>query len=403
VCCRLTRAAGRASELSVFALRFDGSAQQVNATLQNALELKLLAATACAQQMVHPALTAPFGQYEPDVEARFAETVSPLVNLSGALIMYQSAMVPSASRAAFEAGAAASAPRTHDAMAAALQAFGISDAFPAPPGTPPHYAPAAAFYLPLLHISPMTPQLAAFTMYDVMSASNLPGRHDAASRAISTLGVAWSDILESTVVSAAGSFDPSTQLVVPALVPGAVAGNGTLLGTCTVVFDWQAVLKRALPAFVTSVTAVLTSFSGRQATFALRHGVVSIIGFGDLHDARFDGNKRTAVATVAGSTWSVALYPTDALLDSYLTQAPLRNAVIIAVVVSLCVAIFAFYELHVRRRANAMNVLLRRNLAELGRMKAAEAAAQKRLMEARIQQQDQFVSVSGRCGCCACS
>jgi hypothetical protein len=391
------RAAGRASELSIFTLRFDGSAQQVNATLQSALELKLLAATTCAQQMVHPALVSPFAQYEPDVEARFAEQVSPLVTLSGSQIMYQSAFVPDASRAVFEAGAAAAAPRTLDATAAAMQAFGINDAFPTTPpaaAVPPHRAPTAPFYLPLLHITPMTAQLEAFKMYDVMSASNLPGRRDAMEQAITTSLPTWSDILERTVVSAT-SFDPSSQLVVPVLERLAGAGsNATLLGTCTLVFDWQAVLRRALPAFVTSVTAVLTSFSGRQATFAMRDGVVQITGFGDLHDARFDGHERSAVATVAGLTWRVALYPTDVLMDSYLTQAPLRNAVVIAVVVSLCVAIFAFYELHVRRRATAMNLLLRRNLAELERMKAEEAAAQKRLMEAKIQQQDQFVSVS---------
>jgi phage gp36-like protein len=391
---RARRHAGRASELSTFSLRFDGSAQQVNATLQGALELKLCAAMACARQMVHPAATAPFAQHEPAQTAQFAEDVGPLVALSSALLLYQSAVVTSAARPAFEAGAAASAARTNDTALAAQLAFGINDVFPTVlPAGPPHRAPAAEYHLPMLHVSPMTPLLSAFIMYDTRAASNLPERHVALETAVRTGRPAWSDILGSTVLTPAGGFAPSNQVVVPVLSPGAQSGGvNTTLGTCTLLFDWSSVLKSVLPGFVTSVTAVLTSFSGRQATFQLRDGVVAIVGLGDLHDARFNAYKRVAVANAGGATWQVALYPTQVLVDSYLTAAPLRNAIIIAVVVSLCCAVFAHYELHVRRRANAMNLLLRRNLEELGRLKAEE----QRLMEAGIKQQDQFVSVSAR-------
>ena len=386
---------GRGAELDIFELRFDGSAQQVNATLVGALNLKLLAATTCAQQMVHAALTTPYGQFEPELEAQFQQVVAPLVATSGALFMYECALVTNATRAAFEAGAAASAARAVDPAVAALLAFGINDAFDANSTTLQHANESQAYFLPLMHITPLSPTLTVFLMYDAVAPSNLFERRVAFEMAATTGMPAWSDILPNTAVNSAGMVVPSNLLVVPALAPGSSGGAGTI-GTCALAFDWTSVLRLVLPSFVTSVTAVLTSFSDRQATFALQDGVVSVVGLGDMHDARYDNYKRTASADVDGTTWGIALYPTEALLNSYLTNGPVRNAVIIAVVVSLCAALFAYYELSVRRRANTMNLLLRRNLAELGRMKAEEAEAQRRLMEAGIKQQDQFVSVSAR-------
>ena len=139
--------------MNIFELRFDGSAQQVNATLVGALNLKLLAATTCAQQMVHATLTTPYGQFEPELEAQFQQVVAPLVATSGALFMYQCALVTNATRAAFEAGAAASAARTLNPAVAASLAFGINDVFGSNSTTPHHANESQAYFLPLVHIT----------------------------------------------------------------------------------------------------------------------------------------------------------------------------------------------------------------------------------------------------------
>jgi hypothetical protein len=354
-----------------------------------ALELKLLAASMCAQQLVTRAVVAPNSHYEPEAAAQF-ELLAPLVQRAGGLFLYQCALVTDATRGAFEAAAAASAASMNDTAIASLLAFGINDQWP-PLNAPPLPPAPADYYLPLLHITPATPVLARFVMYNSRAESNAQERREAFTTAVATGRPAWSDLLFNTVITP-GMVAPSNLLVVPALLPTAPPGSrgaNATLGTCTLTFDWTSVLKDALPTFVTSVTVVLTSFSGRQATFQLNDGVVSIVGLGDMH-AGFDHFKRVATAVVNGEQWLVALYPTQDLMDSFLSKAPMRNAVIIAVVITLCCAVFALYEL---RRANTMNVLLRRNLAELGRMKAEEAEAQARLMAAGIKQQDQFVSV----------
>ncbi len=143
-----------------------------------------------------------------------------------------------------------------------------------------------------------------------------PAERDAFTNAVATGRPAWSDLLFNTVVTP-GMVAPSNLLVVPALSPTAPPGSrgaNATLGTCTLTFDWTSVLKDALPTFVTSVTAVLTSFSGRQATFQLNDGVVSIVGLGDLHYG-FKRYKRVATATVDGEQWVVVLYPTHARFD----------------------------------------------------------------------------------------
>jgi signal transduction histidine kinase len=139
---------------------------------------------------------------------------------------------------------------------------------------------------------------------------------------------------------------------------------------------------------------VLTSKSGQQATFALRAGgEAAILGRGDLHEPGLERYRGVASAGLDGEQWRVELYPTRELIGTYLTAAPARNAAVIAVVVSACGGIFAWYELHVRRRAARLNGALRRNLAELSRMKGEESAAQARLHAAGLKQQDEFVSM----------
>ena len=205
---------GRGAELDIFELRFDGSAQQVNATLVGALNLKLLAATTCAQQMVHAALTTPYGQFEPELEAQFQQVVAPLVATSGALFMYECARVTNATRAAFEAGAAASAARAVDPAVAALLAFGINDAFDANSTTLQHANESQAYFLPLMHITPLSPTLTVFLMYDAVAPSNLFERRVAFEMAATTGMPAWSDILPNTAVNSAGMVVPSNLLVV---------------------------------------------------------------------------------------------------------------------------------------------------------------------------------------------
>ena len=376
----------------------------MNATLVGALSLKLLAATSCARQMLLPATTAPYAQFEPAVESQFQTVTAPLLATSGALYIHQALMVTNATRAAFEAGAAAAAAHTVNPTAAALETFGINYITGVSSSVPPQRTPDKhSFLLPVTHITPLIPELAPYIMYDLLGSSEpwIINRREAFLAAITTGNPAWTDLLPNVpmldpaglaVGVAAGTPAPASTLAVPVLAPGSDGGWAGTIGTCALAFDWSTVLRQVLPSFVTSVTAVLTSFSGRQATYALQDGVVSLVGLGDLHDARFDRYARTASADVHGA-WSIDLYPTDALLKTYTTSALMRNAVIIAVVVTLCAALFAYYELSVRQRASAMNVLLRRNLAELGRMKAEEAEAQRRLMEAGVKQQNQFVSM----------
>ena len=83
---------------------------------------------------------------------------------------------------------------------------------------------------------------------------------------------------------------------------------------CGVSFHWDAVLRNALPSFVTSILAVLRSPRGAEFTFRIRGGEVILIGAGDQlgHVARRLAHlRRDTDAHAADSTWHLTLYPTE--------------------------------------------------------------------------------------------
>jgi hypothetical protein len=72
------------------------------------------------------------------------------------------------------------------------------------------------------------------------------------------------------------------------------------------------VVESALPRFADSIVAVLRSPSGKQFTFSVSGREVTNVGGGDLH-AQVHGlhaYRRTVEVSVAGTSWSLNVYPT---------------------------------------------------------------------------------------------
>ena len=113
-------------------------------------------------------------------------------------------------------------------------------------------------------------------------------------------------------------------------------------------------MSSSLPAFITGVDAVLTSpRNGATFTFRLSGGVVSAISSGDTHEtgAGLDSLAQRATldaAGVLGSNFTLVLYPTAELRDSYYTNNP-RDATIGVVCIIVAIALlFRLYDLAVQ-------------------------------------------------------
>ncbi len=438
------RGTGRARVVNLFAERFKQSAAQLNATLQARLEIQLQAAATCASQQaataVH-ALAASNGSsawrwdaaaYEefqvraasrsdaprcPRFTRRLRDALntpchtlqvlgSQLVALSHVRTLnWNVLLVGAAQRAAYEAAAAAAAGGLSDALLAHRLVGGLSDNLTATAPSPVAPSPR---YLPIFDLIPASGR--ALINFDILSSGSTPERRAACDTAVATGVPAATDLLRGTFL-AGGVYAPATTVFAPALAPGPVGTPP--FGVCALSFEWAAILADALPAYAGDVAAVITSASGRQATLQLSSsGATALEPGGDLHDRALDAWAQTFSMQLGGDAWSLALYPTRGPTDGDGLDEPKRNAGVIAACVTACACIFAFYELHVRRRSGVLIAALAANLKEVVAMKAEveraaaqEASAQQRMLTEGNRQKDEFVSMVSheartRCRCC---
>jgi hypothetical protein len=428
--------------VDAYAERFQQSAAQLNATLQARLEIQLMAAVTCASQQAATAVhalaasngssawrwdAAAYDEFQARIAlacgARVAADVrrallstfharrrraaldtpcralqllgSQLVALSHARTLnWNVLLVGEAQRAAYEAAATEAAGGLPDALLAHRLAGGLSDNLTATAPSPVALSPR---YLPIFDLIPASGR--SLVNFDILSSGSTPERRAACDTAAATGVPAATDLLRGTFL-AGGVYAPATTVFAPALAPGAPVGTPPF-GVCALSFEWAAILADALPAYAGDIAAVITSASGRQATLQLTSsGATALEPGGDLHDRSLDAWVQTFSMQLGGDAWSLTLYPTCGPTDNHSLEEPERNAGVIVACVTACALIFAFYELHVRRRSGVLIAALAANLKEVVAMKAEveraaaqEASAQQRLLTEGNRQKDEFVSM----------
>lgn len=202
---------------------------------------------------------------------------------------------------------------------------------------------SAAYYLPLIHHAPIHTNEAVI-MYDLNSE---PVRARAISQVIATQAAATTDWLRLVQDTNANLNRIASLALTPVVV------NGVTVGISNTVFNWDTLLLQALPNFVTGIHAVLSSqLSNRTFTMLLSGGSVQGVGVGDLHetDAELTQYSRSVSATL-GTTWTVTLYPTRALVNSFRTTGPRDRCIAVLVVIIVCILLFLLHDWLARTRS----------------------------------------------------
>ena len=73
-----------------------------------------------------------------------------------------------------------------------------------------------------------------------------------------------------------------------------------VVGSISIVFSWDDVLKKLLPSFTNGLVCVIRTNIGQSYTFLVNEDDVSVIGKGDLHDPLYDSMIYTVGGSVEG-------------------------------------------------------------------------------------------------------
>jgi len=151
---------------------------------------------------------------------------------------------------------------------------------------------------------------------------------------------------------------------------------GEVTGIVSSPLVWQDVFMNAFGDQVNGVHCVITSGSGVSYTYLITAGEASLIGAGDLHQAKFDERVQMMDLTDSNgghhdhemhtnemhgtSSFSITLkiYPTEAFMETYRTPNPLIATIIIVCMMIILTVVFCLYDWYVRNEFHFKNELL---------------------------------------------
>ena len=381
--------------LAQFSIQFAQSATELNLIIQSRLALQVEATATCANEQGMLASLA-LASSNASTSWRFnaaafahfqAQSALQLSASGGHALTWNVALHGETERAAFETAAAtAAASGTLDAPLAARLQLPVAASATAATPTP---APAAPLHLVVWDVAPIASR--PIVMFDLLSNGSSAERRAAILQSAASGAAAATDLLLQVYASPPVlSFAPGTIVFVPAYAPAdGSSGPAVLVGMCGMSFEWSALVTSALPSFLNSVTAVLTSATGRQATITLTGGTLAAQDEGDTHDRDYDADAHAFTVAVAGSPWTMTLYPTSQLHSLYAATAPPKSTVIVVLLVCCFGGLFSIYEMLVRHRNNVLVAALAANLQQVLVLKNEVERASAEGMR----QQDSFVAM----------
>lgn len=148
-----------------------------------------------------------------------------------------------------------------------------------------------------------------------------------------------------------------------------------VVGSISIVFSWDNILKQVLPSYIEGVIVVLeTSILGemprQQWTYDVSGDVVTLMGEGDLHDPSFDKfevQARTSTVQegynddgeVSGFkdnliTYNMRIYPSVRFKKRYMSSKPFTMTLVVVCIFVLTSAIFLCYDYLLNHRQNSI-------------------------------------------------
>lgn len=211
-----------------------------------------------------------------------------------------------------------------------------------------------AVLVPVWQIYPMAGNMKA-VMYDLHSEAY---RMQALDHVMATGEQVMTDVLQLVQDSAVSR--PSTILFTPVYTAA-----GDIIGTTSVVFSWDDVIREILPSYVSGIVLVMQT-SSTTFTYTVQSGYVLLTGPGDHHDSAYNAYCKQASASsvhVLSSTstvsYSFSIYPSRTYEHSFLSDQPRDSAVLVVLVIFVTSLVFLVYDYLVSARQATLTAVAR--------------------------------------------
>lgn len=131
------------------------------------------------------------------------------------------------------------------------------------------------------------------------------------------------------------------------------------------VIHWKSYLRFILPSNVRGITVVLQNRCDGSHTFEIDGKEAHVVGFGDLHDPKFDQYETVGIFNIdhlddgtvsgipfnqEGCPYSFQVYPTQRFHDDFITSQPIVVMASVATVFAFTIVMFLCYDSLVERR-----------------------------------------------------
>lgn len=217
----------------------------------------------------------------------------------------------------------------------------------------------------------------ASTVFTDPHSSIVGGRQDAIERTLnSSFGLA--DIVQ---LSYDSYYRPASNLYHTVYSNPDGQKKRKLLGIVTAVFNWDTMMKNALPSYLRGLDCVLTTATS-VSTISVYKGAVVVKGRGDLHDpAMSEFGRRITIDTsqwpnVASTNFDITVFPSAALYRSYLTGSPDMVSIALVVLIVGITLVFTGYDFFIRRREKTLISTAEDALIEKMKLEAHTATLQ---------------------------
>jgi signal transduction histidine kinase/CheY-like chemotaxis protein len=137
----------------------------------------------------------------------------------------------------------------------------------------------------------------------------------------------------------------------------------TLVAFTATSMHWIEVLTATVPSYVTGLTCVISTDT-ESFTYEIRVGGPELIGPGDLHDRAYESFAHSVILNdietnaTASATYTLTVYPTDGMLNSFQSKSPLAVAIGFFAVIATCAVLFFVYDFLMRHEAHERKMIL---------------------------------------------
>lgn len=137
----------------------------------------------------------------------------------------------------------------------------------------------------------------------------------------------------------------------------------TVVGFIGTSLNWEEVLTNIVPDFVDGVHCVISDGKGTAHTYVINNGQPELLGedVPNCHEQESQSivlTEQMETGAAMSTEYTLTLYPTQAMYDSYSTHIPLSVALIFVATIGLCTCVFFLYDHMMKREAHQRTMVL---------------------------------------------